>query len=65
MTFKTFGISGFCVYAYKVFPTPTTSLKKKDSNLWQVHLRKCKGFLLQDKCPTFYYSFLLLVIKKL
>jgi hypothetical protein len=28
MSFKTFGISGFCIFAYKFFLAPTTSLKR-------------------------------------
>jgi len=28
MTFKTFGISGFRIFAYKFFLAPTTSLKR-------------------------------------
>jgi len=48
MTFKTFRISGFCVFAYKFFLTLTTPLKRTVKKLKKYF----QLFLMCDMCPT-------------
>jgi len=62
MTFKTFGISGFRIFAYKVFLAPTTSVKRtvidqRHSSGPRAPELPSEIYMIMSSIFTWYYTF--------